>query len=98
MRKEKRFFVVCDFLPPDAAVSLDPRVHRIVRSDYDSTFKKHGYGGNDYLIIKLLEESNEHYTFGVMNAYGYLAGHVYSFVFRRTDDGLEAEGELLCIS
>ena len=50
-RRGKRFFVVCDFLPPEVSLSDDPRVQRITAKEHDEVFKNHRFNDTDYIFI-----------------------------------------------
>jgi hypothetical protein len=98
MPKMRRFFVICDFLPPEDNLSDDPRVQRITAQEHDLAFKKHGFADTDYLFIELKAESGTELVVEVSNLFGSLAGHGYRFGFHRTIWGLRANGKRLWVS
>jgi len=98
MPGEKRFFVICDFLPPEMSVSDDSRVQRITRGEYDDVFKKHGFDDTDYITIELRTDSRQVLVFEFSNSFGPLAAHGYRFEFRRKLWGLRSNGKFLWVS
>jgi len=98
MTSKKRFFVVCDFLPADTAISPDPRVVRIAAAEYDDLFRKHRYNDTDYLVIKLTEDLRDSCTLEVSNMFGSLGGHGYQFVLHRKLWGIRLRGKFLWVS
>jgi len=98
MPSMKRFFVVCDYLPPEMEVSSDSRVRLITRRQEEVIFKQHPFDKSDYLYIELIEDSPNRWVFEVSNVFGPLAGHGYRFVVYRKLWGLVYQGKLLHVS
>ncbi len=98
MPERKRFFVICEFIPPEVSLSDDPRVQRIRDQEYDALFKKHRFDHTDYMFIELKAESPNELVLELSNVFGWLGGHGYRFDFRRTVWGLRAGGKLLWVS
>ncbi len=98
MPNTKRFFVICDSLPPEVPLSTDPRVQRVTAQEYEALFETHGFGETDYITIELKSESTRTIVLEFTNVFGPLAGHGYRFEFRRTLIGLRATGQLLWVS
>ncbi len=98
MEDISQFFVACDFLPLTERISNDPRVVRIAAKQEATVFAKEGYGGNDYLVLTLLEEGADHIKIKMSNMFGGLAGHGYQFTFRTADGRLTVEVDFLWVS
>jgi hypothetical protein len=98
MPKRKRFFVICDFIPPEVSLSDDQRVQRITAQKYDEVFERHRFDDTDYMVIELKSESPGELVLEFSNAFGGLAGHGYRFEFRRKLWGLRANGKFLRVS
>jgi hypothetical protein len=98
MPEMKRFFITCDFLPPEVPLSEDPRVQRISEKEEEAVFKKHRFNDTDYIIIKLKSEGPKEMVLEFSNTFGGLAAHGYRFEFRRKIWGLRASGQLLWVS
>ena len=98
MPKKKRFFVICDFIPPEVSLSDDPRVQRIMSQEYDAVFKKHRFDDTDYMFIELKSEAGNQLVLEFSNVFGSLAGHGYRFEFHRKVWGLRAIGKFLWVS
>lgn len=98
MPNTKRFFVICDLIPPEVSLIDDPRVQRITVQEYDAVFKKHRFDDTDYMFINLKSESETGLVLEFSNVLGLMAGHGYRFEFYRTVWGLRASGNLLWVS
>jgi len=98
MPKQKRFFIICDFVPSDVLLSTDSRVQRITEKERETVFKAHRYDDTDYIFITLKSESSTLIVVEFTNAFGHVAAHYYSFEFRRKLWGLRASGKLLGVS
>ncbi len=98
MPGQKRFFVICDFVPADVKLSSDPRVQRISGREYDAVFKQHDYDKTAYIRLGLKEESKRVLVVEFSNSFGWLAAHGYRFEFRRKLWGLHARGRILWVS
>lgn len=97
MKGNATTFLVCDFLPADAQVTENPRFRRISQAEYDKAFADQGmdaYQHGSYLRIVPAGETGQEFTFVVENMMNSRAGHRYRFVFRKTGQGLTANGEL----
>lgn len=98
MPKQKRFFVVCDFLPADVSLSDDPRVQRITSQEYEAVYKKYRFDDTDYIHLELKSDSESELVVEISNTFGSMAGHGYRFEFHRTVWGLRASGKFLWVS
>ncbi len=97
MGTKTRFLVTCNFLPPEAVISTNPKVVRVSKDEFDRWFALHGYDGTDYLSIDWIEVGAEGNLWGfqIKNMFGYLAGHGYRIVFTRTDGKIRTETQCL---
>jgi hypothetical protein len=98
MKKQRQFFVFCDFQNSHRPISNDVRVHVVARKDFDNLFKEHSYNVTDYIVIELKSSSRRRITLELENQFGGLGGHGYTFEFRRKLWGLIGHGELEWVS
>jgi hypothetical protein len=88
--------VVCDFLPPDRAVSQQSRIRRVTPAEY-RTIRDIKRSNVDYLKIELKESSSKKRVFEVSNIFGPLGGHGYKIEFQKKLYGLRADVKLLWV-
>ncbi len=93
-----QILVVCDFLPEDEVLFLDPRIKRVSTSRYKEVFEKEGYKGNSYLIIIVQEDATLRLSLDARSMLGSNAAYGYRFTFRRKLWGLSAQSELLWVT
>jgi hypothetical protein len=98
MNSLKRFVVVCPFVAEDAALSADSRVYRVDDQHRKTVYRKYGYKQTDYITLSLIEEGGHSFRIQLSNCYGIDGGHVYSFYFCETKDGLRAKGKCIAFS
>ena len=102
MEDIRRFHVACDFLPTSERISNDPRVVRITAKEIKTMFGKADFtwddDDNDYLLLTILEEGNDHIKIGMSNWFGELAAHGYEFTFRIVGGRLKVDVKFLWVS
>lgn len=98
MPRQKRFFVICDFIPPEVSLSDDPRVLRITAQQNVEVFKKHWYDQTAYVHIELKSASATELVLEFSNVFAPMAAHGYTLEFRRNLWGLRAKGKLQWVS
>jgi hypothetical protein len=96
--KTKRFFITCEFIPPEVSLSGDPRVHRITAQEKDEIFKKHGFDDTYYMNIALMSEAQHKVAIDFSFIWGPLAARGFQFEFHRKAWGLWANGQLVWLS
>ena len=90
MRQTKRFFVFCDFAPPEFALSGESRVQRVTAQERKAAFAKHRFNETVYMDITLISESDNEIVLEFSIAFGNLGGHRYVLRFQRKVFGLRA--------
>jgi hypothetical protein len=99
MGRRTRFYVVCDCVPEDAALSDDSRVRRVSASELQDRFEKEGYAdGADYLVISASGEAERPFALEASNTFGALAGHGYRFEFRKKLWGVQTSVHFLWVA
>jgi hypothetical protein len=98
----KPCFLVCDFLPPGAHVTDNPKFHRISQADYDKDFREKPleavYRRGHYLRIVQEDGNEQDFTLFVSIMHNAKAGCDYRFVFGKDAQGsLSASGRLILI-
>jgi len=96
-----RFYVACDFLPPEAVLSSDTRVQRVTPKELEPMYRL-GYekDGEKFalLALKLARRDSKVLVIHVANMFGSLAGHGYEFRVYRTIFSLRVHGKFLWVS
>ena len=89
-------FLICDFLPAEAKVTTNPRFRRVSEAEYQQLTAglEDIYKIGAFVRITVARTEREH-EFVVMKGLSLRAGHKHALTFRKTDQGLRAQGKLL---
>jgi len=98
LRHTERFFVQCDFLPPEISLSDDPRVQRVTAEEEKALHQKHGFDKTVYIGITLKSENDNEFVLLFSNVYGGKGGHGDEYIFRRNTWGLRGTCKPLWVS